>query len=791
MTRRIKKYNTRKKKSHKRVMRGGKFTLEKLVFLFDLRPELRIDKIKRAIQQNIKTTAGDHSTATGITDDDIKAFIKFMRTPDAKKANIIERLKTRAARPITEDVGSNLKTPLSSLHASEHSSFGEGPPFSPYGTSGSDHSSDDDGAGDADPAPLGVRKGYASGEMKKKEEEAAAAEAQKRRDAEAAAAAERVITAAAAAAEVEAERTRNRREVQAAAKKVITAEREKAAKTLSAAAAAALARKNRREMTEAAAPSTAPSTAAASAAPSTAAAPVDLAAAAAAYEREKKRLSDKETAARSSTDPSARAGVLTEMRRLDRMVKELGYFLPIPEPWKLFDDTSRNKLYYANTKTGETIWNHPSTPEGKKELEEREGKVAVQRSLQEEQNALREERRRKIMLEEHARQEMLDAEKAKNKEARERAKQDLEVTARDEEPQSRSRWGEPINPFKLSSGRLPSNSEEENFLSSSSSGRSGRLASNIEEEDFLSSTSDPVSKLSLPPSRRTTSSQPSPDTPRNKRSTRKHRRISNRSLLSPSTDNLTSGASTIDFDSDASHLVISKVFSSNPDLLRRRVEHMKSDRGSDATASSSDDNQDNLATDLSKLSFNSSVQHQRDSLQKTRDHSPVNKDYNVTIQYTPPFSPTVKREALLRVADESVSIEFGGKKFKLLSSDLDFSVTQSFDMNTACRDRNLPPRKEFAANFAQSKCIRVTAINAPPELTPLHIPFIINFNSITECDDFKAIVDNIRATAAPPAAAPKGGKYNKRKRPTRKTHRFIRRTIRRSRKRKSKRSKRY
>ena len=170
--------------------------------------------------------------------------------------------------------------------------------------------------------------------------------------------------------------------------------------------------------------------------------------------------------------------------------------------------------------------------------------------------------------------------------------------------------------------------------------------------------------------------------------------------------------------------------------------------------------------------------------------SPVNKDYNVTIQYTPPFSPTVKREALLRVADESVSIEFGGKKVKLLSSDLDFSVTQSFDMNTACRDRNLPPRKEFAANFAQSKCIRVTAINAPPELTPLHIPFIINFNSITECDEFKAIVDNIR-TAALASAAPEGGKYNKRKRPTRKTHRFIRRTIRRSRKRKSKRSKRY
>jgi hypothetical protein len=144
--------------------------------------------------------------------------------------------------------------------------------------------------------------------------------------------------------------------------------------------------------------------------------------------------------------------------------------------------------------------------------------------------------------------------------------------------------------------------------------------------------------------------------------------------------------------------------------------------------------------------------------------SPVNKEYNVTIQYTPPYSAKVTRGAILRVVDRTVSIEINGKNVELslqvLSSDLDFNVTQSFDMNTTCRDRNLEPREEVAANFAQSKCIKVTAINAPPELTPLHIPFIINFNSITECDEFKAIVDNIRTTALA-SDAPEGGKYNK------------------------------
>jgi hypothetical protein len=112
-------------------------------------------------------------------------------------------------------------------------------------------------------------------------------------------------------------------------------------------------------------------------------------------------------------------------------------------------------------------------------------------------------------------------------------------------------------------------------------------------------------------------------------------------------------------------------------------------------------------------------------------------------------------------------------------------------MSTTCRDRNLAPREGVAGNFAQSKCIKVAAINAPPELKPLNLPFIINFNSITECDEFKAIVDSIRASQGGVASAAEGGKRRNRKHSSRKTRRFIRRSIRRSRKHKSKRSKRY
>ena len=172
--------------------------------------------------------------------------------------------------------------------------------------------------------------------------------------------------------------------------------------------------------------------------------------------------------------------------------------------------------------------------------------------------------------------------------------------------------------------------------------------------------------------------------------------------------------------------------------------------------------------------------------------SPISKEYNVTIEYTPPFSSTLKRPAILRVVDTSVSIEIDGINVELslqvLSSDLEFNIAQSFDMSTTCRDRNLSPREGVAANFAQSKCIRVTAINAPPELKPLSIPFIINFNSITECDEFKSIVDNIRTSQGGVASASEGGKRGNRKHSSRKTRRLIRRNIRRSRKHNSKRS---
>ena len=214
-------------------------------------------------------------------------------------------------------------------------------------------------------------------------------------------------------------------------------------------------------------------------------------------------------------------------------------------------------------------------------------------------------------------------------------------------------------------------------------------------------------------------------------------------------------------------------------------------------ASSPGDSVNRLTSAMGKLGLGSDAaaeQAQGDSIPPP-PQSPVNKEYNVTIQYTPPSSSTLKRPAVLRVVDRSVSIEIGGKNVELslqvLSSDLDFNVTQSFDMSTTCRDRNLAPREGVAANFAQSKCIKVAAINAPPELKPLNLPFIINFNSITECDEFKEIVDSIRASQGGVASATEGGKRRNRKHSSIKTRRFIRRNIIRSRKHKSKRSKRY
>ena len=214
-------------------------------------------------------------------------------------------------------------------------------------------------------------------------------------------------------------------------------------------------------------------------------------------------------------------------------------------------------------------------------------------------------------------------------------------------------------------------------------------------------------------------------------------------------------------------------------------------------ASSPGDSVNRLTSAMGKMGLGSDAaaeQAQGDSIPPP-PQSPVNKEYNVTIQYTPPSSSTLKRPAVLRVVDRSVSIEIGGKNVELslqvLSSDLDFNVTQSFDMSTTCRDRNLAPREGVAANFAQSKCIKVAAINAPPELKPLNLPFIINFNSITECDEFKEIVDSIRTSQGGVVSAAEGGKRGNRKHSSRKTRRFIRRNIRRSRKHKSKRSKRY
>jgi len=219
---------------------------------------------------------------------------------------------------------------------------------------------------------------------------------------------------------------------------------------------------------------------------------------------------------------------------------------------------------------------------------------------------------------------------------------------------------------------------------------------------------------------------------------------------------------------------------------------------------------------------------------------PHNGQYNVTIQYnqTPIQHTQQELPAVLRTEDDKVIITIGDDTVELniyTLNELVFNLHKSSGMNTNCRDKNSSPRTDSSSNFSNSKCIKVTVRDSSsPSLAPTSItlPFVISFGSIKECDEFMIKVKHIQVVAAAEVAAAEvaaaalyrsynpdmfnlhserqqssnslaslssrlyksvGGKLSKRKRPTRKTRRFVRHNMRRrrTRKHKHKRTKRY
>jgi len=158
----------------------------------------------------------------------------------------------------------------------------------------------------------------------------------------------------------------------------------------------------------------------------------------------------------------------------------------------------------------------------------------------------------------------------------------------------------------------------------------------------------------------------------------------------------------------------------------------------------------------------------------------VNRVYNVTIQYTPehPRKP-VQKSTVLTITNQGVTITIDGQSATLdvtvLREVLYFNVARSIDMRETCRDSITPARENTARNFASSKCVKITtkreAIHQTPSLAPtsITIPFTINFNNIDECDEFLRHLDTIRGRNQ------QGGKRknNTRKQSHKKTHKYI------------------
>jgi hypothetical protein len=223
--------------------------------------------------------------------------------------------------------------------------------------------------------------------------------------------------------------------------------------------------------------------------------------------------------------------------------------------------------------------------------------------------------------------------------------------------------------------------------------------------------------------------------------------------------------------------------------------------GSDANdglglSASSRSSHDSLAGQMGRLKLQSSDRSESDESAIVN----IDQPYNVTIQYTPehPRKPVIK-PASLRVTNAGLNITIDGRQatldVRVLREVFAFNIARSIDMKETCRDTITAARENTAGNFASSKCVKVTknraAIDQTPSLAPtsITIPFTINFNSITDCDNFKEAIETIRNIDQ------EGGKKrnNTKKQSHRKTYKYIqhRRKYKTKKNKKSKRSKRH
>ena len=136
-------------------------------------------------------------------------------------------------------------------------------------------------------------------------------------------------------------------------------------------------------------------------------------------------------------------------------------------------------------------------------------------------------------------------------------------------------------------------------------------------------------------------------------------------------------------------------------------------------------------------------------------HPTPDREYRVTIQYSILNRPLqIKKGVVLKINDNKVSITIDGVDAELSTEtliELNFNIMYSKGMNSECRDnaKTSVPRPG-SDNFSLSKCLRVTSENmslSPLVPTSITLPFVINFISIDECDEFMNKVKYIRDSA--------------------------------------------
>ena len=218
-------------------------------------------------------------------------------------------------------------------------------------------------------------------------------------------------------------------------------------------------------------------------------------------------------------------------------------------------------------------------------------------------------------------------------------------------------------------------------------------------------------------------------------------------------DSLHSDASVLELDNTDSAALATKVLNQRPDLVSAQNILIHRDEGADTSSlSSSGSSVNSLVRGMSNLNLNG---HGEKAANDSQPHSiPPNGQYNVTIQYnqTPIQHKQQQQPAVLQTEDDKVTITIGNDTVELnidKLNELVFNLNKSSSMNINCRDMNSPPRQHHTHNFSQSKCIKVIPIDgSSPSFAPtsITVPFVISFGSIKECDEFKDKVKHIRVS---------------------------------------------